>query len=74
MADVTGRLDLVHAVLARTPEHGSVTAGIAIPESDDSAESLIAWADAGLYRERQQGSVSSSSAAPPPDGRGSIET
>jgi diguanylate cyclase (GGDEF)-like protein len=51
-ADATKRLAVVNAALARAPEPASVTVGIAELEPGDSAEDLLARADAALYRER----------------------
>lgn len=53
MADATKRLALVQAALAESPGPGSVTVGLAQLQPDDSLESLIARADAALYRQRQ---------------------
>jgi diguanylate cyclase (GGDEF)-like protein len=53
-AAATKRLSRVNAVLARASAHGSVTAGIAELQPDDTLEDIIARADAELYRERQQ--------------------
>ncbi len=53
-AAATKRFSMVNAVLARASAHGSVTAGIAELQTDDTLESIIARADAALYRERQQ--------------------
>jgi diguanylate cyclase (GGDEF)-like protein len=54
MAAATKRFSLVNEVLAQASTHGSVTAGIVELQADDSVESIIARADAELYRERQQ--------------------
>ncbi|MDQ3587133.1 MAG: GGDEF domain-containing protein [Actinomycetota bacterium] len=53
MADATKRLALVQAALAEGSGYGSATVGLAELQPDDSAEALIARADAALYRERQ---------------------
>ena len=44
----------VNANLAASPEHGSVTVGLAEMRLDDSPCALVARADAALYREREQ--------------------
>jgi len=44
----------LNIALARSAEHGSVTVGLAELQPDDSAEELVARADAALYQERQQ--------------------
>ncbi|MDP9243704.1 MAG: GGDEF domain-containing protein [Chloroflexota bacterium] len=54
MAAATKRLALVIAALAEASEHGSVSVGLAELQPDDSAEDLVARADAALYRQRQQ--------------------
>jgi diguanylate cyclase (GGDEF)-like protein len=54
MAEASARLGLVNASLAAAPEHGSVTVGLAQLRAADSADDLVARADAGLYRERQR--------------------
>ena len=48
------RIGLVNAALAASPVHGSVTVGLAELAPGDSAEDLVARADAALYRERQR--------------------
>lgn len=53
-AAATKRFSMVNAVLARASAHGSVTAGIAELQTGDTLKSVIARADAALYRERQQ--------------------
>jgi diguanylate cyclase (GGDEF)-like protein len=53
LAEATERLALVNTVLAHRPEHGSVTLGLAELGPEDSLESLVARADAELYRVRQ---------------------
>lgn len=53
MAEVSKRFAHVNTVLANTPGHGSVTAGVALMQPEDSAEDLVARADITLYRERQ---------------------
>ncbi len=60
MAGVSKRLALVNSVLAKAAEHGSITAGVALLQSGDSVEDLIARADAALYRERRQRRADSS--------------
>ncbi len=45
---------VVNPILAEAPEHGSVTVGLAELRSEDSAEDLVARADAALYLERRQ--------------------
>ena len=54
MHEAAERLAAVNTSLATSPEHGSVTTGLAELRPDDSFEDLIARADAALYRERQQ--------------------
>jgi diguanylate cyclase (GGDEF)-like protein len=49
MAEGTKRLTLVNHALARVPEPGSVTVGLAELQADDSPEGLVARADAELY-------------------------
>lgn len=44
----------VNANLAASPEHGSVTVGLAEMRLDDSPGALVARADAALYRKRDQ--------------------
>jgi diguanylate cyclase (GGDEF)-like protein len=61
--DVTRRLALVNAVLAEAPVQASITAGITTLRSHDTANDLIARADARLYRERQKAAAGSSSAS-----------
>jgi diguanylate cyclase (GGDEF)-like protein len=56
MADATQRLALVNAALQHAPEPGSVTVGLAELQPDDSLESLLARADATLYRQRHANS------------------
>jgi diguanylate cyclase (GGDEF)-like protein len=51
-ADATKRLAPVNAALAQAPERPSVTIGFAELQSDDSAEDVLARADAALYRKR----------------------
>jgi PleD family two-component response regulator len=50
----TKRLGLANAALADAPEHGSMTVGFTELRPSDSADTLIARADAALYREREQ--------------------
>lgn len=52
----------MNAVLAEAAVHASITAGITTLRSDDTADDLIARADADLYRERQKAAAGSSSA------------
>jgi diguanylate cyclase (GGDEF)-like protein len=52
IVDARKRLALVNAALAEAPAHGSVTVGLAELRPDDSADDLVARADAALYRER----------------------
>ena len=73
MAGVSKRLALVNTVLANAPEHGSISAGIALLQSDESAADLVARADTALYRERQHMNVGASSASPQPNGSGGGE-
>jgi diguanylate cyclase (GGDEF)-like protein len=58
--EVTRRLGLVNAVLAEASGHASISTGITMLRSDDTADDLIARADAALYRERQQPGAASS--------------
>lgn len=53
LADATKRIALFNAALAETPEHGSVTVGMAELAPGDSPEDLVARADAEYYRQRQ---------------------
>jgi diguanylate cyclase (GGDEF)-like protein len=53
IADAKKRLAQVNAALAKAPEHGSVSAGLAELQPSDSAEDLVARADAALYRARK---------------------
>jgi len=52
--DVTKRLALANVALALGPEHASVTAGLADLRPGESADALVARADATLLRLRQQ--------------------
>jgi diguanylate cyclase (GGDEF)-like protein len=54
IAEAVKRLGLVNATLAKTPESGSVTAGLAELREDDSPADLVGRADAALYQERQR--------------------
>jgi diguanylate cyclase (GGDEF)-like protein len=54
LTGATTRLELVNAAIAEATDHGSVTVGLAELQQDDSAETLVARADAALYRRRQQ--------------------
>jgi diguanylate cyclase (GGDEF)-like protein len=53
-AAATKRFSLVNSVLARAAAHGSVTAGIAELQPDDTIETIISKADADLYRQRER--------------------
>jgi diguanylate cyclase (GGDEF)-like protein len=53
LADATKRIALFNSVLAETPEHGSMTVGLAELAPGDSPEDLVARADAEFYRQRQ---------------------
>lgn len=53
MADATKRFALVNAALLDAPSAGSITVGLAALAPDESLESVLARADAALYRERQ---------------------
>ena len=64
--EVTRRLALVNTALAEAPRHASITAGITMLRSDDTADDLIARADAALYRERQPTGGTASSASHQP--------
>jgi diguanylate cyclase (GGDEF)-like protein len=57
LADATARLGLVNAALARAPDPGSVTVGLAQLRPGESRADLVARADAALYRERRRGTV-----------------
>jgi diguanylate cyclase (GGDEF)-like protein len=52
LESVRKRLALVTATIAAAPEHGSVTVGLAELRADDTPATLVARADAALYRER----------------------
>jgi diguanylate cyclase (GGDEF)-like protein len=52
LEEATRRLALVNARLAKTPEQGSVTVGFAALRASDSTDTVIARADAALYRQR----------------------
>jgi diguanylate cyclase (GGDEF)-like protein len=54
LAEVAGRLALINAALARSPEPGSVTVGLAELRPGESRQDLVARADAALYRERRR--------------------
>jgi diguanylate cyclase (GGDEF)-like protein len=54
LAEAMERLALVNQALADRPEGGSVTLGFAELRPEDSLESLVARADAALYRTRQR--------------------
>jgi diguanylate cyclase (GGDEF)-like protein len=54
MADGVKRLALVNEALATPPQNGSVTAGFAELQADDSAEDLVRRADGALYQQRQR--------------------
>jgi len=54
MDDARKRFAQVNVALALSSVQGSVTVGLAALQPDDSAEGLVARADAALYRERQQ--------------------
>jgi diguanylate cyclase (GGDEF)-like protein len=47
------RFALINTALAKAPEQGSVTVGLAELQPNDSAKDLVARADAALYRKRQ---------------------
>ncbi|MDP9075012.1 MAG: GGDEF domain-containing protein [Actinomycetota bacterium] len=51
--DATARLELVNTAIAEATD-GSVTVGLAELDPDDSLETLVARADASLYRQRHQ--------------------
>jgi diguanylate cyclase (GGDEF)-like protein len=53
MPEVTKRFALVDSALAQAQQRGSITAGIASLQPDDSAGDLIARADQALYLKRQ---------------------
>jgi diguanylate cyclase (GGDEF)-like protein len=48
------RFARVNVLLAGAPEHGSVTVGLAEFQPDESSSTLIARADADLYRQREK--------------------
>jgi diguanylate cyclase (GGDEF)-like protein len=52
LEDAAERFTLVNATLAKAPDHGSVTVGLAELRLGDSPQDLIARADAALYRTR----------------------
>jgi diguanylate cyclase (GGDEF)-like protein len=54
MPEVTERFAVVDAALTQAREHGSITAGMASLQPDDSAGDLISRADQALYLRRQQ--------------------
>ena len=54
LEETTMRLTEVQAALAQAPERGSVTVGLAELLPGESAEALVARADAALYRERER--------------------
>jgi diguanylate cyclase (GGDEF)-like protein len=54
LAEARKRLDEINEVLAEAVEPGSVTVGFAEMRHDDSADDLIARADAALYRQRRK--------------------
>jgi diguanylate cyclase (GGDEF)-like protein len=54
LAGARKRLAEINDVLAQAVEPGSVTAGLAEMRDDDSADDLIARADAALYRRRRK--------------------
>jgi diguanylate cyclase (GGDEF)-like protein len=56
MTEAAKRFSLVNADLAATRQ-ASVTVGLTELQADDTVEDLIARADAGMYRERQQRSA-----------------
>ena len=52
--ETSTRLELVHDDLAQSPEHGSVTVGLAELRAEDTPEDLIARADDALYLQRAE--------------------
>jgi hypothetical protein len=71
------RFAAVNIILAESPEHGSVTAGLADLQAGDSYQDLIARADAALYQQRQQHAeidLTSPSSQPPVDSAARHET
>lgn len=50
----TTRLGEISEGLARSPEHGSVTVGVAELRPSDSVDNLVARADDALYQKRRQ--------------------
>ncbi len=54
MAEATKRFRVVSAELADSPEHGSVTIGLAELNPDESSADLVTRADTALYEERQR--------------------
>jgi diguanylate cyclase (GGDEF)-like protein len=65
MVEATKRFRNVSSKLADSPEHGSVTVGLAELNPDESSADLVARADAALYEERQRQGRESPHAAPP---------
>lgn len=59
LADAARRLERVHAALAGAPEPTSMTVGLVQREGGESANDVLARADADLYRRRQQSRRSS---------------
>jgi diguanylate cyclase (GGDEF)-like protein len=53
LAGATKRLAPIKEAVTKASEHGSVTVGLAELQPGDSRETLVARADAALYRERQ---------------------
>lgn len=53
MEDAAVRLKLVNIALAETPQHGSITFGLAELRPEDSASDVVNRADAALY-DRQE--------------------
>ena len=48
------RLTHVNDILRDSPEHSSVTIGLAEVTPDDSLDDIVARADAALYRKRRR--------------------
>jgi PleD family two-component response regulator len=57
MEEAAERLASVDACLAASPEHGSVTAGLAALRPEESLAELIARADEALYQRRHDKGV-----------------
>jgi diguanylate cyclase (GGDEF)-like protein len=54
LSEANARFAIIHDVLARSPEHASVSVGLAELRPEDSVDDLTARADTDLYRTRLQ--------------------